>query len=213
MVCGGATDKTLNSPPEVVQEGSERRLASLLRRNGIEIIFGCPKDWRRVDTRDDRCPETSLFAIAFAATVMFRLRSRTSADPGSLMTPGRFSELLLYRFQVVEQICKIRLQDLSVCAPVRINMVKSDRRKIGHRRRRVIFFEATHDEATDKLPREVSVVTLLETCQVRRHIPQVQGCGPGALAPRAMAGRAFLQVDLLPFANSFSPCDRPFCTS
>ena len=43
------------------------------RRNRIEIIFGRLKDWRRVATRYDRCPETYLSAIALAATVLFWL--------------------------------------------------------------------------------------------------------------------------------------------
>ncbi len=43
------------------------------RRNRIEIMFGRLKDWRRVATRYDRCPETYLSAVALAATVMFWL--------------------------------------------------------------------------------------------------------------------------------------------
>ena len=43
------------------------------RRNRIEIMFGRLKDWRRVATRYDRCPETFLSAIALAATVLFWL--------------------------------------------------------------------------------------------------------------------------------------------
>lgn len=43
------------------------------RRNRIEIMFGRLKDWRRVATRYDRCPETFFSAIALAATVMFWL--------------------------------------------------------------------------------------------------------------------------------------------
>ena len=41
------------------------------RRNRIEIMFGRLKDWRRVATRYDRCPEVFLSAVALAATVMF----------------------------------------------------------------------------------------------------------------------------------------------
>ena len=41
------------------------------RRNRIEIMFGRLKDWRRVATRCDRCPETFFSAIALAATVLF----------------------------------------------------------------------------------------------------------------------------------------------
>ncbi len=43
------------------------------RRNRIEIMFGRPKDWRRVATRYDRCPKVFLSAIALAATVIFWL--------------------------------------------------------------------------------------------------------------------------------------------
>ena len=43
------------------------------RRNRIKILFGRLKDWRRVATRYDRCPETYLSAIALAATVLFWL--------------------------------------------------------------------------------------------------------------------------------------------
>ena len=43
------------------------------RRNRIEIIFGRLKDWRRVATRYDRCPNVFLSAIAPAATVTYWL--------------------------------------------------------------------------------------------------------------------------------------------
>nr|WP_252865517.1 IS5 family transposase [Brevundimonas diminuta] len=43
------------------------------RRNRIEIMFGRLKDWRRVATRYDRCPNVFLSAIALAATVLFWL--------------------------------------------------------------------------------------------------------------------------------------------
>jgi transposase len=43
------------------------------RRNRIENMFGRLRDWRRVATRCDRCPETYLSAIALAATVLFWL--------------------------------------------------------------------------------------------------------------------------------------------
>ena len=43
------------------------------RRNLIEIMFGRPKDWQRVATRYDRCPETFFSVIALAATVLFWL--------------------------------------------------------------------------------------------------------------------------------------------
>lgn len=41
------------------------------RRGRIEMIFGHLKDWRRVATRYDRCPEVFLNAITLAATVIF----------------------------------------------------------------------------------------------------------------------------------------------
>jgi transposase len=40
------------------------------RRNWIEIIFGRLKDWRRVATRSDRCPEVFLSAIALPAIII-----------------------------------------------------------------------------------------------------------------------------------------------
>lgn len=43
------------------------------RRNRIEIMSGRLKDWRRVATRYDRCPDTYLSTIALAATVLFWL--------------------------------------------------------------------------------------------------------------------------------------------
>ncbi len=43
------------------------------RRNRIEIMFGRPKDWRRVATRYDRCPTVFFSALALAATVLFWL--------------------------------------------------------------------------------------------------------------------------------------------
>ncbi len=43
------------------------------RRNRIEIMFGRLKDWRRVATRYDRCPDTFFSAIALAAIVLFWL--------------------------------------------------------------------------------------------------------------------------------------------
>ena len=39
------------------------------RRNRIELMFGRLKDWRRVATRYDRCPETFFSAIMLAASV------------------------------------------------------------------------------------------------------------------------------------------------
>ena len=44
------------------------------RRNRIEIMFGRLKDWRRVATRYDRCPQVFLSAIAHAATAIYWLR-------------------------------------------------------------------------------------------------------------------------------------------
>jgi len=38
--------------------------------NRIEIMFGRLKDWRRVATRYDRCPEVFLSAIALVAAVI-----------------------------------------------------------------------------------------------------------------------------------------------
>jgi len=43
------------------------------RRNRIERMFGKLKDWRRVATRYDRCPNVFTSAIALAATVLFWL--------------------------------------------------------------------------------------------------------------------------------------------
>ncbi|QQX91734.1 IS5 family transposase [Gluconobacter sphaericus] len=43
------------------------------RRNRIEIMFGRLKDWRRVATRYDRCPNVFFSAVCLAATVIFWL--------------------------------------------------------------------------------------------------------------------------------------------
>jgi len=43
------------------------------QRHRIENMFGRLKDWRRIATRYDRCPELFLSAIALAATVIFWL--------------------------------------------------------------------------------------------------------------------------------------------
>jgi transposase len=43
------------------------------RRNRIEIMLGRLKDWRRVATRYDRCPNVFFSALALAATVLFWL--------------------------------------------------------------------------------------------------------------------------------------------
>jgi hypothetical protein len=42
-------------------------------RDRIEIMFGRPKDLRRVATRYYGCPKVFLSAVALAATVMFWL--------------------------------------------------------------------------------------------------------------------------------------------
>mgnify|MGYP003669371817 FL=1 len=42
-------------------------------RHKIENMFGSLKDWRRIATRYDRCPELFLSAIALAATILFWL--------------------------------------------------------------------------------------------------------------------------------------------
>ncbi len=41
------------------------------QRNRIEIMFGRLKDWRRIATLYDRCPNVFLSAIALAAAVIF----------------------------------------------------------------------------------------------------------------------------------------------
>lgn len=51
------------------------------RRNRITIMFGRLKDWRRVVTRYDRCPEIFASAIALAATILLRLLSLISPEP------------------------------------------------------------------------------------------------------------------------------------
>ena len=43
------------------------------RRNRIKIMFGRLKDWRRVATRYNRCPNVFFSAICLAATVIFWL--------------------------------------------------------------------------------------------------------------------------------------------
>ncbi|MFT8479468.1 IS5 family transposase [Gluconobacter oxydans] len=43
------------------------------RRNRIETMFGKLKDWRRIATRYDRCPNVFFSAICLAATVIFWL--------------------------------------------------------------------------------------------------------------------------------------------
>ncbi|WP_150297882.1 transposase, partial [Salipiger aestuarii] len=50
-----------------------RRMLTYKRRNRIEIMFGRLKDWRRVATRYDRCPEVFLSASALAETVIYWL--------------------------------------------------------------------------------------------------------------------------------------------
>lgn len=43
------------------------------RRNRIERMFGRLKDWRRVSTRYDRCPNVFLSAITLPTTIIFWL--------------------------------------------------------------------------------------------------------------------------------------------
>ena len=43
------------------------------RRHRIEIMFGRLKDWRRVATCYDRCPQIFLSAIALAASIIYWL--------------------------------------------------------------------------------------------------------------------------------------------
>jgi transposase len=43
------------------------------QRHKIENMFGKLKDWRRIQTRYDRCAHTFLSAIAIAATIIFWL--------------------------------------------------------------------------------------------------------------------------------------------
>ena len=43
------------------------------RRNRIEIMFGRLKDWRRIATRDGRCPRVFLSVVVLAASVMIWL--------------------------------------------------------------------------------------------------------------------------------------------
>ncbi|MBF0863083.1 transposase, partial [Gluconobacter kanchanaburiensis] len=43
------------------------------RRNCIEIMFGRLKDWRRVATRYDRCPNVFSTVICRAVTIIFWL--------------------------------------------------------------------------------------------------------------------------------------------
>jgi transposase len=43
------------------------------QRRKIETVFGRIKDWRRVDTRYDRCAHTFMSAISIAATCCYWL--------------------------------------------------------------------------------------------------------------------------------------------
>jgi transposase len=43
------------------------------QRYRIEILFGRPKNWRRIAMRYDRCAHTFFSAITLAATVTFWL--------------------------------------------------------------------------------------------------------------------------------------------
>lgn len=51
----------------------KRALKHFRHRIRIKIMFGRLKDWRRVATRYDQCPETFFSANMLAATVLFRL--------------------------------------------------------------------------------------------------------------------------------------------
>lgn len=73
-------------------------------------MFGRLKDWRRVATRYDRCPDTYLSAIALAAIVLFWLypeRVRSQARFGDLRAcarswarTARMKRPFLVRFQI-----------------------------------------------------------------------------------------------------------------
>ena len=62
-----------SSRKKTVKYDKRRYKRRYKRRNLIKIMFGRLKDWRRVATRYDRCPETFFSAIALAATVLFWL--------------------------------------------------------------------------------------------------------------------------------------------
>ncbi len=44
------------------------------RRNRIEIMFGRLKDWRRVATRQDRCPKVFLSAVALRNVIVLAMK-------------------------------------------------------------------------------------------------------------------------------------------
>ena len=50
------------------------------RRNSIERMFVKLKDWRRVSTRYDRCPNVLMSAIALASAILFWLRVLSNAN-------------------------------------------------------------------------------------------------------------------------------------
>jgi len=56
-----------------IKHNKRRYIKHDKRRNRIEIMFGRPKDSRRVAIRYDRCPKVFLSAVALAAIVMFWL--------------------------------------------------------------------------------------------------------------------------------------------
>ena len=58
-------------------------------RHRIEIMFGRLKDWRRVATRYDHCPDLFLSACALAATVLFWLQEMKSEPRVWCPTPVR----------------------------------------------------------------------------------------------------------------------------
>ena len=66
-------DTRLHPRQEATQDAVKYDKRRCKRRNRIEIIFGRLKDWRRVATRYDRCPNVFLSAIAPAATVTYWL--------------------------------------------------------------------------------------------------------------------------------------------
>ena len=58
-------------PKHKIQHGYD--LILYRQRHKIENLFARLKDWRRIHTRYDRCADTYLAAITFAATFLFWL--------------------------------------------------------------------------------------------------------------------------------------------
>ena len=73
MVAASGVCKPSSSPHEEASTDIRYDKRRYKSRNRIEIMFGRLKDWRRVATRYDRCPNVLLSAIALAATVLFCL--------------------------------------------------------------------------------------------------------------------------------------------